>query len=57
VLDVEGRNLLPVTGTLTAWQIMTVRTSDELGIGVVAIDDSVASSTTMTYSPALRLMP
>lgn len=42
---------------LTDWQMMTVRTSEELGMGVVAIDESVASSTMMTYSPAFSVMP
>lgn len=44
-------------GTSMAWQMMTVKTRDELGIGVVAIEDKVASRTTMTYSPALSVMP
>jgi hypothetical protein len=37
--------------------MMTVKTREELGIGVVAIEDKVASKMTMTYSPALRTLP
>jgi hypothetical protein len=34
---------MPVMGTLTLWAIMTVKTSEELGIGVVPMLASVES--------------
>ena len=39
---------MPVTGTPTEFAIMIVMTSEALGIGVVAIEERVASKTMMT---------
>jgi hypothetical protein len=39
---------MPVMGTLTLWAIMTVKTSEELGIGVVPMLASVESRQMMT---------
>ena len=48
---------MPVMGTPTDWAIMTVRTREDEGMGVVPMEARVESSTMMVYWAGSRRMP